>query len=254
MDIICLIIMELLFVNSVEIKKMRKYIPVPVSSVVNVGLTQPTAADGSTSLPGALEVFENGGKYYVYTKTGFVTGDFNTSAGAKDSKGKVTFTINADNAVKVVSQDITVSKDAAVAQSVEFMNKAWNAADADEATAVTTCTIANLAAYADPRTTVYAWANDQFGGYTAVTPTLSLVNVDGITGITNDVAAISAGDLTIADNGSGADDTVFTKNDAKFRLVAQAGTQTDFVTFTVADGIAPTAVAYNATTAPTSLK
>ncbi|WP_240371384.1 hypothetical protein [Anoxybacteroides rupiense] len=222
---------------------------VPASAVVSVSLTQPKKADG-TATTGVLDYFQYNGKYYVYTKTAFATADFQNGNSSADLKGKISFTINTDDAVKVISQDITVSKDDAVAQSVAFKDKAWNDANAKDAVDVTELTLNKAADYATAGgKKVFVWAKDQFGGYTAAAQTLTLANVDGVSNIGNDIVTIAAdGTIAIADNGTGADDTAFTKNNAKFRLIAQSSGLTDFVTFTVADGVAPTATVDTETT------
>ncbi|MGG3906348.1 hypothetical protein [Geobacillus stearothermophilus] len=213
---------------------------VPTSAVVKVNLTQPTKADGKAT-KGVLDYFEYNGKYYVYTKTAFNKDDFKNGNGTADLKGKISFTINADDAVKVISQDITVSKDDAVAQSVAFKDKAWNAADAKDAVDVTEFTLDKAADYANAGgKKVFVWAKDQFGGYTAAAETLTLANFDGVKNISDDTVEINptTGKITITDKNN---DTKFTKNNAKFRLIAQSNGETDFVTFTVADGVLPTA-------------
>jgi trimeric autotransporter adhesin len=210
---------------------------VPTSAIVSVNLTQPKKADGSATT-GSLAYFEYNGKYYVYTNNSFVAADFQNGNSSNDLTAKISFTINTDDTVKVVSQDITVSKADAVAQSVEFKDKAWNDANADDAKDVTELTIAASGGYATADgKTAFVWVKDQFGGYTAVSETLDLVNVDGVSNISDDTVTITAGAIAITDTNT---DTTFTKNNAKFRLVAQAGSVTDFITFTVADGVAPT--------------
>ncbi|MEG6523111.1 hypothetical protein [Desulfotomaculum sp. 1211_IL3151] len=237
---------------------------VPVSAVANVSLTQAVKADGSAAA-GALEWFEYNGKFYVVTKTDFDVSDFAASSGGSaDLKAKITFTVSAEDTVKLVSQDITISKDAAVAQSVEFKSAAPGT---QTATAVTELTINNLAGYTkvslDGGATdgvAYIWAKDQFGGYVlsddSAGTTASLFAVSGADAAKLNLDTVtfdeSNGKIAIADT-SGDKASTFTANNAKFRIIAASGDKTAFITVTMVDGIlpvagTPTAAAYDPTT------
>ncbi|NUK29802.1 S-layer homology domain-containing protein [Parageobacillus sp. VR-IP] len=224
---------------------------VPTSAVVGTPSITLKDAQGN-DVSDKIGIFEYDGKYYLYTQTDFAADDFKKADGTTtDLTGTISFTINADDTVKVVTQSFTVSKDDAKVQSIAFKDKPYNDPEADKATDVTAFELANAADYADAgNKTVYVWAKDQFGGYAAAADTVrfSLANVKGVDGIANDTVDVDpdTGVITIEDNPSGSADTVFTVNNAAFRLIAQANGQTDFVTFTVADGVLPTAAATGA--------
>ncbi|WP_368492886.1 S-layer homology domain-containing protein [Geobacillus thermodenitrificans] len=215
---------------------------VPTSAVVGTPSITLKNASGA-NVANKIGIFEYDGKYYLYTTSNFTDTDFTKADGTTtDLTGTISFTINADDTVKVVTQSFTVSKDDAKVQSIAFKDRAYNVADADKAVDVTAFELANAVDYATAGgKKAFVWAKDQFGGYVAAadTVTFSLANVNDVTGIVDDnVDVEDDGDIVIDDaNG----DTVFTKNNARFRLIAQANGQTDFVTFTVADGVVPTA-------------
>lgn len=141
--------------------------------------------------------------------------------------------------VKVLTQDITISKEDAIAQSVVFKDIAWTADTAKNAVDVTDLDLKNLGSLANAdNQKAFVWVEDQFGGYTAVTPTLSVVGVDGVTSV--------SGSPSINDGVINLGTLVFEKNDAKFRLIAKSGSKTDFINFTMKDGILPTAAATDA--------
>ena len=216
---------------------------VPTSAVVGNPKITLTDAAGNSDLSAKVGIFEYNGSYYLYTKVPFVAADFTKADGSKtDLTGKISFTINADDTVKVVSQNFTVSKDDAKAQSISFKNKPVGTSDASD---VSTATIANKTAYTDSNgldggtPAFYVWVKDQFGGYQAITQddvSYSLANVDGVTGINDDTVAPTT--LAVTDVNH---DTVFTKNDAKFRLIAEKDGVISYLTITANDAVAPTA-------------
>jgi len=230
--------------------------PVPQSAIVgSPQLTQPTKADGSATA-GALEWFEYNGKYYVVTKTSFnetaQSNDFQTANGTADLTGKIAFTINADDAVKVVEQNITVSKENAQAQSLTFKNLAPGNKEAKEVSEI------RVSSSADYTTVLpkdaFAWVTDQFGGTSAVASsdldTINVVAIDGAQGVNDDTVSVtSAGKVTITDTNS---NTAFTKKDAKVRVVATKDGKTAFFNVVVTDGSRPTATLPASTNAATN--
>lgn len=225
---------------------------VPASSIVSADLTQAKKNDDSgDTTTGQLAIFEYEGSYYVYTDTAFVAGDFNNTKGiAEDLKGKISFTINADDTVKLVSQDITVSKENSIAQSLKFMDKAPGTTGA---AAKTEISINNLAGYTTQQDDVFAWVTDQFDATKAAQKSdldsLNVFAIDGVTGANDDTITLtSAGKLTITNAGTA---TVFTKNNAKIRVVATKDGKTSFVTMVVKDGIEPVITSAAVTTQTT---
>lgn len=219
---------------------------VPTSAVVgDPVITQATKADGSAKTTGQLEWFEYNGKYYVVTKTDFVVGDFSKTSGSEDVKAKITFTVNAEDTVKLVSQDITISKDDLAAQSVEFKTEKPGTSNAAD---VTELTLSDLSKYGTTGKIAYIWTKDQFGGYDLSDDTLgtkvSLVAVSGadVTKIAKDKVTFDESNGTVAITDTDTDkNTTFTANDAKFRIIATSGDKTNFITVTVTDGVTPKA-------------
>ncbi len=230
---------------------------VPVSALAAAPTVATTKNDGSGSATnGNLSVFEYNGSYYVYTDTAFVPGDFTTaSGGVADVKGKVTFTINADDGMKVVTQDLTVSKDELRAQSVEFKSKAPGASGATNVTAKPIDTVANLGSTGIADT--YLWVKDQFGGYSlADTQTEAKALLNLVKGTNSEVATPS---ITVGADAANTLQTGVIKatattlnaldNNATVRLYAQIGELTSAVTITVEkENIPPAAATTGAVT------
>lgn len=228
---------------------------VPVSALAAAPTVATTKNDGSGSATtGVLDVFEHNGSYYVYTSTAFIPADFATaSGGVADVKGKVTFTINADDGMKVVTQELTVSKDELKAQSVEFKSVAPGAANPTNVATKSIDTVANLGSTGITGT--YLWVKDQFGGYSlADTQTEAKAFLNLVKGTNSEVATPT---ITV---GAGAANTLQTgvikatattlnakENNATVRLYAQIGELTNAVTITVEKENIPPAAA---TTAP----
>ena len=214
-----------------------KVIPVPTSAVV--GTPTITLKDAKNNdAKDNVTVFEYNGKYYLGVNDDIdVT---STNGAATDLQGKISFTINTSDTVKVVTQDFTISKEDSLAQSIEFKNVAPGRDDAQN---VTELVLTNKAAYTTKLDNVFAWVTDQFGATKAVaTANLDSINIvaqDGVTGVTDDTVTLtSAGELTIADAKT---DTVFTKNNATVRVVATINGLNAYFTLKVADGVVPTA-------------
>lgn len=246
---------------------------VPASALVGGAptITQAKKADASGNTTGQLSVFELNNKFYVYTSTAFASSDFTvTNAGVattQDVKAKATFTVNAEDNIKVVSQDITISKADLQAKSVEFKSALPGTKNAVDVTGIT---VTDYAAYNNtvlPKD-AFLWVQDQFGGYSLAdtgaeaTSFLSVVALkDANLGTADTVtiggaAAAQNGKLTITDTGS---DAKFTANNAVVRVVAKStsGELIDFINVTVEkENVAPTATltaATSTTNNPTTL-
>lgn len=174
------------------------------------------------------------GKWYVVTDDNSETEDWTAT---------LSVVINADDTVKTLTKEITVSKDAPVAQSIAIKDLDYDDANADDAKDVDEYTVANAAGYESADQSgaqdVYVWVKDQFGGYgLSSSADLNLAAVSGISGIAGDTVTIGSGAVNVTDTSS---DIVFTEDDATFRIIATSGAQTDFITVTVTDGVLPVA-------------
>ncbi|AGL03616.1 beta strand repeat-containing protein [Desulfoscipio gibsoniae] len=227
---------------------------VPSSALVGGAptITQAQKADGTGAATVQVAVFEYNNKYYVYTSTAAAATDFEVTVNGtkvtQDVKAKLEFTINADDTIKTISQDVTISKDALKAQSIEFKSAAPGTTTATDVTAIT---VADYAAYTTALTTkAYVWVKDQFGGYslsdtgTEASAFLSVVDLTDVTGASNDTvviggaAAAQDGVITITDTGS---NTVINKNGGVVRIIAKTGALTDFINLTIGkENVKPT--------------
>lgn len=163
------------------------------------------------------------GKYYVAG---------NDSALTADEKATISVVYNAEDGVKTLTQEVTVSKDALKVTSVQFKDKAVGETDAKD---VTSLTVENKAAlvHSDGFGDVFLWAQDQFGGYTvaatksAQDAALSFKVISGVTSTTttgDTITVVENGKLTgkllYNDNSS---DLAITADNAKLRLIANFG-------------------------------
>lgn len=196
----------------------------------NVYLVPSTSILSVTSSDANLKVAQaTNGKWYTVSN--------NFGAMTADKVVTLSATINASDTVKTISKDVTVSKDASKVASVSFKDSVANVTNEATAKDVDTLSMTNKAAYTSTVAGVYEWSKDQFGGY-VLGSTFKVVPVDGITDGSTDTATVTGGNLDITDAGTA---TAFTKNSATFRVVGINGSVSDFITFTVADAVAPTA-------------
>lgn len=198
---------------------------VPVSSIVSV------ATDNAQVVTGLVN-----GKYYIDTN--------NVVVADKDVTAKLTVIVNAADTVKTLSKDVTISKDASQAVSVTFKNVTPSVTNAKATTTkdVEEYTVANAAGYNNADQSgaqdVFVWVTDQFGGYSlSGTETTLLAPMDGVTGMATDTVAVAGGAVSVTEVGG---DTTFTKDSAKFRVIASSGAYSDYITVTVTDGVLPT--------------
>ncbi|EWG12025.1 hypothetical protein [Cytobacillus firmus] len=187
---------------------------VPSSSIVSI----------TTNNAGVAVKQGTDGKYYIVTDTVAL------GSPAADQKVNVVVTINANDTVKTITKEVTVSKDDRTAVSFAFKNEAASVANVDTAEDVDSLEISSADAYTTAIPNVYTWVKDQFGGYGLSADTVSIIPGKGITGNGNDTVTVN-GSLTIAD---GSSDTIITADNA-FRVVGIKGTQSDFINVTVKD-------------------
>lgn len=221
---------------------------VPISALAAAPTVEIKKADGSDTT-GKLSVTSYNGSYYVYTSTAFDPADFATAnGGTADLKGKVTFTVNAEDGLKIVTQEITVSKDELKAQSVEFKSAAPGTANAIKVTSKSVDTVALLGSAGI--TDTYLWVKDQFGGYSIadsqaeVKAILNLVKGTNSDVVTPTITVATSSDVAAAQTGvikATATPLTATANNATVRLYAQIGELTDSVNITIGkENVAPT--------------
>ncbi|MED5076902.1 hypothetical protein P9851_06385 [Geobacillus stearothermophilus] len=158
-----------------------------------------------------------GGKWYVAGKNSGIT---------EDKKTTISVVYNAEDGVKTLTQEVTISKDDLKVTSIAFKDKPVGATDAKD---VTSLTVTNKAALKDVNGfgKVFVWAQDQFGGYTLadskaeIDAALSIIALSGVTGAATDTIAVEdstglTGDLIYTDTGN---DLAITADGAKLRLV-----------------------------------
>jgi trimeric autotransporter adhesin len=188
---------------------------VPTSAIVSV----------SSNNPEVFVAKASDGKYYVATDA--------VAATDKDVTATLSITINADDTVKTLTKDVTISKDAPKAASIAFKDDTTSNKDAKD---VTEITITDKTEYANlGGATIYTWLTDQFGGTKAVDENdvqFTIVAVDGISSVADDTVDVdpATGAITITDTGN---NTAVTKDGAKFRLVAIKDGVSDYITVTV---------------------
>ncbi|OQM47054.1 hypothetical protein B6A27_02665 [Anoxybacillus sp. UARK-01] len=157
------------------------------------------------------------GKWYVAGKNSGIT---------EDKKTTISVVYNAEDGVKTLTQEVTISKDDLKVTSIAFKNKAVGATDAKDVTSLTVTDKATLKA-ATGFGKVFVWAQDQFGGYTLadtkaeIDPALSIIALSGVTGAASDTITVEdnsglTGDLIYTDAD---DDLGITADGAKLRLV-----------------------------------
>lgn len=170
-------------------------------------------------------VQEVDGKWYIAGKNADLDEDTNVT---------VSVVYNAEDGVKTLTQDVTVSKDDLKVVSVKFKDKPVGATDAKDVTSLTVTDSAELKSGFDK---AFVWAQDQFGGTKAVNEEdvkFTIVAVDGISNVADDTVTVDLdqGTITIKDTQN---DTAVTKDGAKFRLVAIKDGVSDYITVTVAN-------------------
>lgn len=213
---------------------------VPTSALANAPEVIVKKADGSGETTGKITVFEHEGSYYAYTSTAFIGTDFALANNATgDAKGEVTFTVNAEDGLKVVTAPVTVSKDALKAVSVEFKSVSPGTVDATDVSAKTVETVAKLGSEGIAAT--YLWVEDQFGGYSlADTQTEAQALLKLVKGTNSEVATptITVGTNTANTAQTGvikatATTLIAKENNATVRLYSQIGSLTDTVNITI---------------------
>jgi len=149
----------------------------------------------------------------------------NNSALDEDTKATFSVVYNAEDGVKTLTKEVTVSKDALKVTSVKFMDKAVGTTSAK---AITSLTVADKAALKSVEGfgDAFIWAQDQFGGYTLadtkeeLNAALSIKAITGVTGATTDTIAVEDGingDLVYTDTDG---DLAITTDGAKVRVIA----------------------------------
>ncbi|MGG3162894.1 hypothetical protein ABEO87_14915, partial [Geobacillus stearothermophilus] len=203
-----------LLIYSKEIKVIAKdasgnVVKVPADQILDVTVSNDAAVVGKVA----------DGKWYI--------------AGNKDvtEDTKVTLSVvyNAEDGVKTLTQDVTVSKDKLKVVSVKFKDKPVGATDAKDVTSLTVTDSAELKGV-NGFGKAFVWAQDQFGGYTLadtaaeVNNNLRLVAVSGVTGTADDTITVAVnaeealtGNLLYND---GKNDTKITAAGAKLRVVS----------------------------------
>ncbi len=188
---------------------------VPTSAIISV----------SSNNPEVIVAKASDGKYYVATDE--------VAATDKDVTATLSITINADDTVKTLTKDVTISKDAPKAVSIAFKDDTTSNKNAKD---VTEITITDKTEYANlGGAKIYTWLTDQFGGTKAVDEAdvkFTIVAVDGISKVADDTVDVDPvrGVITITDTQN---DTAVTKDGAKFRLVAIKDGVSDYITVTV---------------------
>lgn len=169
------------------------------------------------------------GKWYVY-------GNTRTQDITEDKKEKLTVVYNAEDGVKNLTTDVTVSKADRQAKEIKFVDTALNASAADKAKAKAITSItstsnvaANLLSSQEP----YIWVEDQFGGYTlgesasdygsGKNVEFKVVGSGDVSGVTNDTVNVSGSAYAVtlgAITDVNSDDVI--GNDGKVRIIATA--------------------------------
>ncbi|MFD0050320.1 hypothetical protein ACFVHQ_13475 [Actinomycetes bacterium NPDC127524] len=227
--------------------------PIKVEATSSTGskLTVPNSSILSVSaLTPNVTVAQN-----ATTGTWYVAGS--DTALSADAKGKIRISVATDEGTKVIEKEVTISKDAVSIQSLKLMN---STAATVGAKAVSEATVA---AYAgditfNTATNPYIWATDQFGVVSNFDPNGADVvrtsTFNGISGYATDTFTKGTNKVTVTEVGG---DTVAAANSTYRLTIVENGTALDIpvrVTSALADVVAPTAIAYNVTTAPNSFK
>ena len=142
-----------------------------------------------------------------------------------DLTAKLTIVVATDDGSTIVTKDVTVSKEDKKAVALKLYDKANTATDKKEISAIT------LENYTDAAT-LNLYTVDQFGVEEAVTDAdaVSLSSFStGVTGASDDTAAIAGGKLQVTDNGT----TTVVPAKATFKATIVKGALTKTVTVTV---------------------